>query len=79
MVGISTLEALRARDTYSLFRELKDRDPRMSLNFLYAILAAQERGDWREIQRTRKAEILLRLDEMGLTPRRTNARRKNYN
>ncbi len=62
-VGIRTLEALRARDPYELYRELKRRDPAVSLNFLYAILAAQDGCDWREVQRTRRTEIALRLDE----------------
>lgn len=68
-VGVTTLSALRGRDPYKLYGELKARDSKVSLNFLYGILAAQEGCDWRVVQRTRRAEILLALDELGLAPR----------
>lgn len=68
-LGIDTLEALRARDPIELYRDLKQANPKVSLNFLYAILAAIEGCDWREIQRNRRTEILLRLDELGLAPK----------
>jgi DNA transformation protein len=67
-VGVRSLADLRSRDAYDLYRELKGRDPLVSLNFLYGILAAQEGCDWREVQRHRRTEILLVLDEMGLAP-----------
>lgn len=68
-VGVSTLDGLLARDPYELYGDLKAADPTVSLNFLYAILAAQEGRDWREIQKTRRTEILLKLDEIGLAPK----------
>lgn len=68
-VGVTTIEALRARDPYDLYRDLKRNNPAVSLNFLYGLLAASEGIHWRDVQRTRKTEILLRLDDMGLAPR----------
>ena len=68
-VGVTTLAALKRRDPYRLYGELKARDPRVSLNFLYGILAARDGIDWREVQKTRRTEILLALDELGLAPR----------
>jgi DNA transformation protein and related proteins len=67
-VGITSVDALRARDPYELYRQLKVRNPNVSLNFLYAILAAQDGCHWREVQRTRRIEILLRLDDLRLAP-----------
>jgi DNA transformation protein len=52
-----------------VYRELKQRDPATSLNFLYGLIAAVEHCHWREVQRTRRTTILLRLEEMGLAPK----------
>jgi DNA transformation protein and related proteins len=68
-VGIASLDALRKQDAFDLYRRLKERDPRVSLNFLYAILAAQDGSHWRDVQRSRRTEIILRLDELGLAPK----------
>ena len=48
---------------YALYGDLKARDPRVSLNFLYGILAALEGADGLEIQKTRRTEILRRRAE----------------
>ena len=63
------VEALKARDAFEVYGALKARWPGASRNLLYALLAVQEGGDWREIARERRTEILLRLDAMGLAPR----------
>jgi len=60
---------LRARDPYDLYRQLKEIAPGVSLNMLYAIFAAIEGCHWRDVQRERRTEILLRLDELGLAPK----------
>lgn len=67
-IGITTMQQLRARDAYEVYANLKKQVPGTSRNFLYAIIAAQEDLDWREVAKTRRTEILLRLDEMGLAP-----------
>lgn len=68
-IGIETPAQLQAADAFQLYARLKARDPGVSLNLLYALLGAQEGRHWREVQRDRRTEILLRLDDMGLAPR----------
>ena len=58
---------MKARDAFEVYGALKARWPGASRNLLYACWP-QEGGDWREIARERRTEILLRLDAMGLTP-----------
>ena len=67
-IGITTIHQLRAREAYEVYADLKQQVPGTSRNFLYAIIAAQENLDWREVAKMRRTEILLRLDEMGLAP-----------
>lgn len=69
VIGIRTLEELKARDVYDVYRELKMKVPGTSLNFMYGLIAAVEGGDWREVSRLQRTEILLRLDAMGLAPK----------
>lgn len=68
-IGIHSIEQLQALDPYEVYRQLKNRAPGTSLNFLYGLIAAAERCDWRDVQKTRRTEILLRLDEMGIAPK----------
>ena len=68
-IGISSIEALRARDPFDVYVELKTQVPGTSLNFLYALIGAIEDVHWQEIKRTRRTAILLRLEEMGIAPR----------
>ncbi|MBL0726612.1 TfoX/Sxy family DNA transformation protein [Piscinibacter sp. HJYY11] len=68
-IGIESLAQLRERDAYEVYALLKRQIPGTSLNFLYGLLAAQEGVDWREIARSRRTEILLRLDDIGLAPK----------
>jgi DNA transformation protein len=41
----------------------------IGLNSIYAIIGARENLSWLEIANTRKMEILMRLDDMGLAPK----------
>lgn len=68
-VGIETVEQFRAHDPFRLYAMLKAKHADTSLNFLYAIIGAQEDVHWQEIKRSRKTAILLRLEEMGLAPK----------
>lgn len=68
-IGIHSIEQLQALDLYEVYRRLRNEVPGTSLNFLYGLIAAVERSDWRDIQKTRRTEILLRLDEMGIAPK----------
>lgn len=65
-VGVRTIEQLQAADAFELYARLKPVTPGLSINFLYGLLAAQEGVHWLQVQRLRRTEILLRLDELGL-------------
>lgn len=69
-IGITTIEQLRARDPFEVYAELKAALPGVSLSMLYALIGAVEDLDWQVVMRERKSEILFRLDDMGLAPRR---------
>lgn len=68
-VGISTVEEFMAADPFEVYKQLKESVPGISLNALYAMIGAQEGVDWREIAKTRRTEILIILDDLGLAPR----------
>jgi len=67
-VGIFTIEQFLAADPFDLYAQLKARHTSTSLNFLYAMIGAQENIPWQTIAQKRKTEILLRLDDMGIAP-----------
>ncbi|WP_244291657.1 MULTISPECIES: TfoX/Sxy family DNA transformation protein [Vibrio] len=68
-VGIESVDAFMAIDTYELYALLKQNVKGTGLNSIYAIIGAKEDLHWQEIARTRKTEILMRLDELGLAPK----------
>lgn len=67
-LGIGTVEEFMAIDPYELYARLKPIKG-MGLNSIYAIIGARENISWIEVKNTRKAEILMRLDDMGLAPK----------
>jgi len=69
-IGIVQAEQLMAADAFILYAQLKATFPSTSLNFLYALLGAQQGCHWQDIKNTRRLEILLRLEEMGLAPKK---------
>ncbi len=68
-LGIQDLDALRRHDPYRVYARLLESGVPANLNLLYALIGAVEDRDWREVQRTERSGILLRLDDMGLAPR----------
>jgi DNA transformation protein and related proteins len=68
-IGIHNAAQLQAQDPFAVYARLKREVPGTSLNFLYALIGAQEGLDWREVQRSRRTDILMRLDDMGLAPK----------
>ncbi len=69
-IGIESTSAFLAADVYLLYAQLKARFPATSLNMLYAMIGAQENRYWTSVKQERRAEILLKLDQMGLAPRK---------
>lgn len=68
-VGIDSIEELRVRDPFDVYALLKANVPGTNLNFLYGLIGAVEDVHWQEIKRTRRTQILLRLEEMGIAPK----------
>ncbi|MFT6005921.1 MAG: DNA transformation protein [Pseudoalteromonas tetraodonis] len=67
-LGIDSVENFIAIDPYDLYAMLKPIKG-MGLNSIYAIIGARENISWLEIAKTRKIEILIRLDDLGLAPK----------
>ena len=67
-VGIHSVEEFMAWEPYALYAKLLPMKG-MGLNSIYAILGARENVSWLEIKNTRKMEILMRLDDMGIAPK----------
>ncbi len=68
-VDIRSVDEFMQTDPYELYALLKEKMKGIGLNSIYAIIAAQEDIPWLEVARTRKMEILLRLDDMGIAPK----------
>ncbi len=67
-VKINSVEEFMAIDPYDLYAMIKPMKG-MGLNSIYAIIGARENLSWLEVANTRKTEILLRLDDLGLAPK----------
>ncbi len=67
-VGIHSVEDFMAIDPYELYALIKPMKG-MGLNSIYSILGARENVSWIEIKNTRKTEILMRLDDLGMAPK----------
>jgi DNA transformation protein len=67
-VGIHTVDEFMAIDPYDLYALIKPIKG-MGLNSIYAIIGARENSSWLDIAKTRKIEILMRLDDFGLAPK----------
>lgn len=68
-VGVTLIEQFLAADPYEIYARLKASEQMSGLNFLYAIIGAQQGVHWQQVARERKTEILMRLDDLGLAPK----------
>jgi len=68
-VGINSVDEFMAIDPFELYKRLKQKVKGTGLNSIYAIIGARENVHWQEIARTRKEDILIHLDDMGLAPK----------
>ena len=68
-IGINSIEQLQNEDPFQIYKKLKITMPGVSLNFLYALIGAKENIHWQTVKQTRRTEILLRLEEMGIAPK----------
>ncbi len=67
-VGICSVSDFMAIDPFELYEMIKPMQG-MGMNSIYAIIGARENISWLDIAKTRKASILLQLDDMGLAPK----------
>jgi DNA transformation protein and related proteins len=68
-IDVTSAKQLRAADPFDVYAAIKKNQNGASVNLLYALIGAIEGRDWREVARTEKTRILLRLDDMGIAPR----------
>ena len=68
-VNIYDVDGFMKADPFQLYARLKKEVKGTGLNSIYAIIGAQEDIHWQEVARTRKEEILMQLDDMGLAPK----------
>lgn len=68
-IGIHSAEEFLNSDPFELYAKLKSTVKGTGLNSIYAMIGAQEDIHWQEVAQTRKEEILIRLDDMGLAPK----------
>lgn len=66
-VNIFSVEEFMAIDPYELYSRIRHLKG-IGLNSIYAIIGARENIPWLEVAQTRKTEILMRLDDMGIAP-----------
>jgi len=74
-VNINNVDEFMAADPYELYKDLKEKVPGTGMNSIYAIIGAQEDRHWQEVASERKTEILMRLDDMGLAPKKKQPRK----
>jgi DNA transformation protein and related proteins len=68
-IGVTSAKQLRARDPFDVYAAIKQNQNGASVNLLYALIGAIEDRDWRDVARTEKTRILMRLDDMGIAPK----------
>ena len=67
-VGVNSVKDFFEIDPYDLYALIKPMKG-MGLNSIYSIIGARENVSWIAIKNTRKTEILMRLDDLGLAPK----------
>lgn len=68
-VNINSVDDFMAIDPFELYKQLKLNVKGTGLNSIYAIIGAREGLHWQYVAKSRKEEILYRLDDMGLAPK----------
>ncbi|MDU0352923.1 TfoX/Sxy family DNA transformation protein [Paraglaciecola aquimarina] len=68
-VDIHSVEEFMAIDSFELYKRLKQKVEGTGLNSLYTLIAAKEGKHRLDIANHQKAEILLKLESMGLAPK----------
>lgn len=67
-VDIHSVEDFMGIDPYDLYARIKPMKG-LGLNSIYAMIGARENLSWLEVVSSRKTEILMQLDDIGLAPK----------
>jgi len=62
-VDVHTLAQLKRKGAIATYVAAKRRNKSVSLNLLYGIISAVEEVDWREVQRERKLELVIAVED----------------
>lgn len=76
-IGITSVDQFYSTDPFVIYHSLKQQKEGASLNFLYAIIGAQQNIHWQQVKRQQRSEILIRLDDMGIAPIKKRYKSKN--
>ena len=63
-LGVHTLQDLQTHDAVQLYWAVKLRQPKASVNLLYALVGAQQGVHWQQVMQTQKGELLMRLEAL---------------
>ncbi len=72
--GIRNLTQLRKLGAIGAYVQVKQQHAGASLNLLYALVAALEAGDWKQVQRERKLELMLAVEDYQRAQPETSAK-----
>ena len=64
--GIATIDDLARLGAVAAYRLVKRREPKASLNLLWALAAGLDDLDWRELSEERKAALKTELDALDV-------------
>jgi len=68
-IGVHTLAQLKRKGAIATYVAAKRKNKSVSLNLLYGIISAIEDCDWRDVQRERKLELALAVEDYERTHR----------
>jgi len=69
-IGIVDDDDFLSADPFELYQKLKEAGYAVSLNLVYGMIGAQENKHWQDVKREQRTNILFRLDDMGLAPKK---------
>ncbi|MCZ2723435.1 TfoX/Sxy family DNA transformation protein [Marinomonas sp. 15G1-11] len=68
-VGIDSVTTYLNSDPILVYASIVEYKGTTNMNLLYALIGAHENVTWLEIAKTRRSELLLSLDDLGLAPK----------
>ena len=75
-IEIHTVAQFMAADPIQIYAQVVALKGSSSMNLLYAMVGAQEGRTWLDIAKTRRSELLLALDDLGIAPVKSSRKNK---